>query len=208
MILSFESCIILTCKRVIINHHTHLDFPFSLLPALEDGYFSDFELCTANGQKVRSAHINSIYIKREKVKQLINQFFINLQIPAHRTILSLSLPKEADWLTDDSKLNGLPESVLSVILHYFYSHTLPSTLSTSTAKLCIEHFQGLPELSNLVELCQKFLTNTALRSELQSLVKSIHTSLERMVSFFDTNDETDAHVNAARLWQSLKLSLG
>ena len=63
---SFESCIILTCKRVIINHHTHLDFPFSLLPALEDGYFSDFDLCTANGQKVRSTCVDLMYLKKER----------------------------------------------------------------------------------------------------------------------------------------------
>ena len=51
MVLSIESCIILTCK-LVSSQQSQLDFPFSLLPALEDGYFSDLELCTSDGYKV------------------------------------------------------------------------------------------------------------------------------------------------------------
>lgn len=35
-----------------MNQQTSLDNPFSLLPALEEGYFSDLELCAANSQAV------------------------------------------------------------------------------------------------------------------------------------------------------------
>ncbi len=63
-------------------------------------------------------------------------------------------------------------------------------------------------MANLVELCQSFLRNTAARVDLHSLVNSIHFSLERMISLFDSNNEADMLVNAARLWQSVKQSLG
>jgi hypothetical protein len=63
-------------------------------------------------------------------------------------------------------------------------------------------------MANLVKLCQSFLKNTAARAELHSLVNSIHASLERMISLFDTSSEADMLVNAARLWQSVKQSLG
>lgn len=63
-------------------------------------------------------------------------------------------------------------------------------------------------MASLVEQCRSFLKNTAVRSEIRNLVKSIHSSLERMVSLFDSTNETDVLVNAARLWQSAKLGLG
>ena len=105
-------------------------------------------------------------------------------------------------------MNGLPEAVLSTALHFCYSYHLPSALSISTAKQCIEHFQNQPAMANFVELCQLFLKNTTARSELQTLVNQIHSSLERMVSLFDSSNEADMLVNAVRLWQSVKQSLG
>ena len=98
--------------------------------------------------------------------------------------------------------------MLSTALHFSYSHHLPSTLSNQTAKLCIEHFRNQQAMTNLVELCQSFLKNTAARAELHSLVNNIHSSLERMISLFDSSNEADMLVNAARLWQSVKQSLG
>jgi len=121
----------------------------------------------------------------------------------HKTVLVLSVPESKIDL-----LNGLPEAVLSTTLHFFYSHHLPSTLSSSTAKLCIEQFEGEPCMSKLVEFCRCFLKDTALRKEIENLVKSMHTSLERMVHLFDTNSESDMLVNAARLWQSVKSCSG
>lgn len=131
----------------------------------------------------------------------IPSFFHQFQV--HKTILSLSLG-DYEWQT----LNGLPESVLATLLHYSYSHHLPSTLNSQTAKLCIEHLQSRQTFSKLVELCQSFIRNTIARAELQSLVTSIHSSLERMISLFDSKNEADMLVNAARLWQSVKQSLG
>lgn len=105
-------------------------------------------------------------------------------------------------------MNGLPEPVLSATLHFLYSQHLPPSITSQTANLCIEHFQDKQGMESFVELCNSFLKNTAVRSEILTLVKSIHTSLERMVSFFDTSNEADSPMNAARLWQSIKLSLG
>ena len=112
---------------------------------------------------------------------------------------------EVDW---PPLMNGLDEAVLSAVLHYVYSHSLPSTINTATVQSCIEHFQSRAELAHFVDLCRQFVNNSSLRTELQSLVKSIHASLERMVGLFEINDQMDMPVNTSRLWQSLKLSLG
>jgi len=52
MILSFDSIIIITCKKTT-NHQTNLDNAFSLAPALDEGYFSDLELHSANNHTVK-----------------------------------------------------------------------------------------------------------------------------------------------------------
>lgn len=121
----------------------------------------------------------------------------------HKTIISLSFP-DFNW----ESLSGLPEPVLSTVLHFTYSNHLPSNLSNQTAQLCIHHFEGQEAMDTLVEQCRSFLENTAVRSEIRNLVQSIHASLERMVSLFESNTDADMLVNAARLWQSVKLGLG
>ena len=105
-------------------------------------------------------------------------------------------------------MNGLPEPVLRTALCFLYSHHLPPSLSNQTAKECIDHFQNQPAIASLVDLCESFIKNSNVRSEILTLVNNIHTSLERIVSLFETNNETDMLNNAARLWQSVKLSLG
>lgn len=57
MILSFDSMIILTCKKTT-NYQSYLDNAFSLVPALEEGYFSDMELHAANNHTVKIRAIN------------------------------------------------------------------------------------------------------------------------------------------------------
>ena len=56
MILSFDSWIIITCKRKLSSHQINLDNTFTLYPALEDGYFSDLEIRASNGQTVSVTH--------------------------------------------------------------------------------------------------------------------------------------------------------
>ena len=195
MILSYDSWIIITCKRKLSSHQTNLDNTFTLYPALEDGYFSDLEIRASNGQTV--SYIHPIWSRVEFHHKLFFQFQV------HKTVIALNLPE-----SEIESLNGLPESVLSTILHFFYSHHLPATLSSATAKLCIEHLREQSSMSRLIESCQCFLKDTALRNEIQNLVKNIHTSLERMVHLFDSSSESDMLVNAARLWQSVKLCSG
>lgn len=52
LVLSFDSWVILSCKRLVASDKNSLDNPFTLAPALEEGYFSDLEICAAGGQKV------------------------------------------------------------------------------------------------------------------------------------------------------------
>lgn len=52
LIMCFDSWIVLTCKRIVTNNQNGLDNQFTLVHALEEGYFSDLELCAANGHTV------------------------------------------------------------------------------------------------------------------------------------------------------------
>lgn len=48
----------LRCKRIPLEElEPLLDSPYSLLPALEDGYFSDINITATNGKQVTDLHI-------------------------------------------------------------------------------------------------------------------------------------------------------
>jgi hypothetical protein len=60
-------------------------------------------------------------------------------------------------------LSGLPEDVLSTLLHYVYSQSLPPGLSEETAHNCVTHAGSLPGFAPLAQACQLYLSNMALK---------------------------------------------
>lgn len=54
MTLTCEGWYHLQCKRIVKNEPDNPDSPFSLLPALEDGYFSDLTITAMNNKQVRN----------------------------------------------------------------------------------------------------------------------------------------------------------
>jgi len=74
----------ITCEKIDLpSEKNYAPAPFSLLPALEDGYFSDIEIVADNG---RSFNVHSL-------------------------ILKISCP-DLDWTSKPPPLTGLPEDVL------------------------------------------------------------------------------------------------
>lgn len=125
----------LHCKRVQEDpSEENFDSPFSLLPALEDGYFSDIKLVASNN-------------KEFKIHSCITQ------------LLGSDIP----WQANPPPFAGLPEDVLGTILLYFYAECLPENLSEATAKQVIKAASQYTSLGKLVNMCQIYLKNMALK---------------------------------------------
>lgn len=125
----------LRCKRLDDVHpEDPIELPFSLLPALEDSYFSDLTITASN----------------------------NKQFHVHTCILKLSSP-ELDWTARPPPLTGLPEDVIGTILHYFYAQCLPMGLEESMVKEVIAAASDLKGLEPLVSMCHLYVKNLALK---------------------------------------------
>ncbi|XP_034251805.1 uncharacterized protein LOC117651669 isoform X2 [Thrips palmi] len=148
----------LRCKRVPTEElEPLLDAPFTLHPALEDGYFSDITLTAANGK----------------------QFFV------HSCILALSLP-DVDWNQTVTPLSGLPEDILSAILYYLYAECLPNNLTEVCARQIISILSQLPSgaLVRLSDLCELFLKHVALKKEITTLTEDMHACGDQIIEHF------------------------
>lgn len=153
MLMQCDGWCLLHCKRVPPTDPLPAsDAPFSLLPALEDGYFSDLSITASNNKK----------------------------FAVHSCILKLSAP-ELNWNQESPSLSGLREDVLGTILHYLYAECLPANLAEATAKQCISAASSYPCLSPLVTLCQHYLRNMALKQQIMSLVSDMHTCASHII---------------------------
>ena len=82
------------------------------------------------------------------------------QFKLHSILLSLAVPSH-NWKL--SPLNGMPDHVLTTLVHFLYNECLPAGLSEETARDCIKSLTPMPEFNTFTSLCQTFLRNTALR---------------------------------------------
>jgi hypothetical protein len=160
----------LHCRRIknIAEPEVPLDFPFSMLPALEEGFFSDVTIAAENGKEVHQSILQII--------PPLTNFF--LQFHVHSSILRMGAA-ELDWESwlkrrDDAAgdsevvlspppLSGLPEDVLATVLHYVYSLSLPPGLSEDTALKCIDLAAKLPGFEPFDAACQTYLRNSSLK---------------------------------------------
>ncbi|XP_067013462.1 uncharacterized protein [Anabrus simplex] len=158
MLLTCEGWCLLHCKRVAeAEPDPPVDSNFSLLPALEDGYFSDLSITASN----------------------------NKQFAVHTSILQLSAP-ELDWSQQPPPLSGLPEDVLGTILHFLYSECLPANLAEHTARHCIAAASSLPGLERLVSMCELYLKNMALKQQIIGLVSDMHACASQIIEHFSS----------------------
>ncbi|KDR13429.1 uncharacterized protein LOC110835411 [Zootermopsis nevadensis] len=165
MLLTCEGWYDLHCKRVVASEpEPPVDSPFSLLPALEDGYFSDLSIMASN----------------------------NKQFPVHTCILRLSAP-ELDWSHQPPPLSGLPEDVLGTILHFLYAECLPTNLGEQTARHCIAAATSLPGLERLVRMCELYLKNMALKQQIIGFVSDMHACASQIIDHFSTKTSAGEH---------------
>lgn len=130
-----ESSYIMYCRKVDSIHTEDLiELPFSLLPALEDSYFSDLSIVASN----------------------------NREFLVHTCILKLNAP-DIDWTAKPTPLSGLPEEVIGTILHFLYAQCLPPDLHESVAKQVIVSAPDYPGLEQLVSMCHSYIKNITLK---------------------------------------------
>ncbi|KAH6942505.1 hypothetical protein HPB50_006930 [Hyalomma asiaticum] len=147
------------------------DEPFSYLPALDEGYFSD-TVITAEGGK---------------------------EFPVHLTLLRLSCPA-VEWATGKPcPLDGLPEDVVAAALHCIYADCLPPTLTEATARACVSLLSppAAVGFERLIHLCELFLRNMAVKQRVMSLINDMHQCAATVAECFSTPSGSGSEGEAA-----------
>ncbi|CAL4114149.1 unnamed protein product, partial [Meganyctiphanes norvegica] len=158
MLLTYDGWFMLQCEK-LHTPDTQVDLTYSLLPALQDGYFSDLTLTAATGRIFE----------------------------VHRVVLECSAPW-VDWSLSPSPLHGLEEPVLETLIHYLYCCSLPPTLTTTTAQYAIQATQHLQDFKDFRNSCDIFIKNTNLRNKLVGLMSEVQDCLNTMVELFSPSD--------------------
>jgi hypothetical protein len=70
---------------------------------------------------------------------------------------------DSDVALSPPPLSGLPEDVLTTVLHFVYSLSLPPGLSEETAQKCIDLAAKLPGFEPFDAACQTYLSNSSLK---------------------------------------------
>nr|XP_022318373.1 uncharacterized protein LOC111121395 isoform X2 [Crassostrea virginica] len=152
MLLTCERCCILQCQKVK-SEEMELDSPYSFMPALEEGFFSDLIIRSKSGREFK-----------------LHSILLSLAVPSHNWKLS--------------PLNGMPDHVLTTLVHFLYNECLPAGLSEETARDCIKSLTSMPEFNTFTSLCQTFLRNTALRHQIVSLIDDMHSCANKIINLF------------------------
>ncbi|XP_075220250.1 uncharacterized protein LOC142323850 isoform X2 [Lycorma delicatula] len=164
MMMTCDGWCLLHCKRASPSEPAPvLDSPFSFLPALEDGYFSDLSITASNNKK----------------------------FAVHSCILKLCAP-DLDWKQEPPPLTGLSEDVLGTILHYLYAECLPQSLNENTAHQCITAASQYPCLAPLVTHCEHYLRNNSLKQQMINLVTDMHNCASQIIQHFNTKHSSSA----------------
>ncbi len=90
-------------------------------------------------------------------------FFLFFQFQVHKTILQASCP-QINWSQTPPPLTNTSEETLATILHFIYAECLPDDMSEDKAKQCKKVAGKLPGLEKLLEQCESFLQNIAVKN--------------------------------------------
>ncbi|XP_059480539.1 uncharacterized protein LOC132199661 [Neocloeon triangulifer] len=191
----------LYCQRLTVSQpKAPTDFPFSLLSALNEGFFSDVTI-EAENHKTFQAHSCILMIGSPELEW---QSWLEKREQATNA---------SDATAPAPPLSGLPEDVLATVLHYIYSLSLPLDLSEETALRCIESVGTLPGFHPLASKCQAYLNNMTLRNKIMALIGEMHSSLETVINYFSSKASPGNYgaaenlgSNPARLCNTLKQS--
>ncbi|KAL3270189.1 hypothetical protein HHI36_009246 [Cryptolaemus montrouzieri] len=164
VVLSSEGLYTLHCKRIPEEiSEDNYQVPFSLLTALEEGYFSDVVIISKNKK----------------------QFY------THSLVLSI-IGQGIDWNSSSHPLCNLSEDVLGTILHYMYTECLPENLSEVTAQRVILAIMQLTFLAKLSTMCHLYLKNLALKKRIIGLVDDMHDCLDKLNNHLETKHTSSA----------------
>ncbi|XP_077490197.1 uncharacterized protein LOC144101061 [Amblyomma americanum] len=161
--LIYEGWCVLQCVKMA-QKEVGWDEPFSYLPALEEGYFSDAVITAEEGK----------------------------EFPVHLTLLRLSCPA-VDWATGKpGPLDGLPENVVAAALHCIYADCLPPALTEETARACVSLLSppATAGFERLVHLCELFLRNMSVKQQVMSLINDMHQCAETVADCFSAPSGT------------------
>ncbi|KAJ8937023.1 hypothetical protein NQ314_012105 [Rhamnusium bicolor] len=165
--LTCEGLCTLRCVRINVDTpEVNFNIPFTLLPALEDGYFSDITITSSN----------------------------NKQFKVHSTILELQ-GDDIDWNSDPPPFNNTPEDVLGTILHFLYSECLPENLTEDTVRQVITVASPYDSLHRLVNNCQLYLKNTALKQQIIGLANDMHSCMNQIIDRFHSRSNHSSAEN-------------
>eukprot|EP00058_Branchiostoma_floridae_P010098 XP_002595586.1 hypothetical protein BRAFLDRAFT_117505 [Branchiostoma floridae] len=154
MVLTYEKSFILQCRKMSPSDQGP-DSPYSLLSALEEGYFSDVSVKADDGTDFK----------------------------IHKIIAGSVCPS-VDWTKSPCPLTGQSKDVIYTVLHYVYCESLPSDLTEDVAKLCVRVAGKVPGLEKFVEMCQTFVDNSALKQQIIGLITDVHTCADRIIEIF------------------------
>ncbi|KAL9955418.1 hypothetical protein ACROYT_G036744 [Oculina patagonica] len=160
LVLCYDRHLKLCCQKVNELDSDNLSrHPYSLLPALKEGFFTDITFIASNGEK-----------------------FL-----AHKTILSCFFADIYKWDKIPPFLEGLPSDVLYALLHYLYTCSLPSNITDETARqlLRIVQLNG-KDIGNLGDLCTEFLEATAVKNRIRGLVSELYSIMEYVLQMVET----------------------
>ena len=155
MQLSLDGWCSLRCQNTRPAGPARIDSVFHFLPAMETGDFQDFEIKSRSN---RAFKVHKSILKTEKINT------------------------DEQYL--QSSFFGFSDEVTQTVLHFVYSRCLPSNLSKQTAQQVMDFARNQPNFKGLAKLCEKFLKNTQLQSELVWLVRDMHESLNQTLLFF------------------------
>ncbi|CAG7666507.1 unnamed protein product [Allacma fusca] len=182
MRLTFEGWCILNCQQVSASQ-PQLDFSYSLLTALTEGFFSDIDLVLDSTQYRRDCSLMPAY-----------KPYLHKEFKLHSVILKLSGTKP-------EALSLLSSDVVEVLLYFLYSQSLPLSLTKDCANRCIAQ---APEcMTDFTQLCRDYVHRTALRNRIVKLVNKVHACAEEMVGAFHHNSVT----TPSRFCYVIKLAL-
>lgn len=160
LILCYDRHLKLCCQKVNqVDSENLSSHPYTLLPALKEGFFSDITFFANNGEKLQ----------------------------AHKTILSRFFADVHTWDTIPSFLENLPSDVLHALLHYLYTCSLPSNILDETARQLLRVVQlNGKDIGNLGELCTEFLEATALKNRIRGLVSDLYSLMEYILQMAES----------------------
>ncbi|KAJ8954724.1 hypothetical protein NQ318_011417 [Aromia moschata] len=170
-----QNNVVLTCDGLCTLHCVRANdnspdeaynIPFTLLPALEDGYFSDITITSSN----------------------------NKQFKVHSTILELH-GNDIDWKSEPPPFSHISEDVLGTILHFLYSECLPESLTEETARQVIIVASTYASLNRLVSICQLYLKNMALKQQIIGLVNDMHAYMNQIIDRFHPRSNLSSSEN-------------